>query len=113
MQLPSTNPSSFKLPVAGGSQPTLNALPASHQRLSMVDILLADKPLSCLCNTGAEINLLPAKFVKKHATKVQRQPNRHPVMVDGMGVQCRSMTTATIAIGQQVTPATFYIVEGV
>ena len=79
----------------------------------MVDILLDDKPLSCLCDTGAEINLLPAKFAKKHAMKIRRQPNRRPVMVDGTGVQCRGTTTATIAIGQQVTPATFYIVEGV
>ena len=76
----------------------------------MVDILFDDKPLFCLSDIGAEINLLPAKFAKKN---VQRQPNRRPVMVDGTGVQCRGMTTATIAIGQQVTPATFYIVEGV
>ena len=29
------------------------------------------------------------------------------------GVQCRGMTTATTIVGQQVTPGTFYIVEGV
>ena len=34
-------------------------------------------------------------------------------MLDGTGVQCRVMTTVTIAIGQQVALATFYIVEGV
>ena len=76
MQLPSTSPSSFKLPDAGGSQPTLNALPDNHQILTMVDILLDDKPFSCLCNTGAEINLVPANFAKKHAMKIQRQPGR-------------------------------------
>lgn len=79
----------------------------------MVDILLDNKPISCLCDTGAEINLLPAQFVKKHAMKMEGQPTRRPVMVDGTGVQCRGLTTATITIGKQVMPTTFYVVDGV
>ena len=63
----STGPGSFKLPVAGCNRSTLNALPASHQRLIMVDILLDDKLFSCSCDTGTAT----AKFAKKHIMRIQ------------------------------------------
>lgn len=90
----------------------MNALSASSD-LIMVDIFLDNKPITCLCDTGAEINLIPAPFVRKHAMRIEEQPTTRPVMVDGTGVKCIGLTTATITIGKQVIPATFYIVEGV
>ena len=79
----------------------------------MVDITLDNKPITCLCDTGAEINLIPASFARKHGMRIEQLPSTRPVMVDGTGVQCVGLTTATITIGEQVTSATFYVVEGV
>ena len=98
--------------MAGSVRSTLNALPADYG-LIMVDIYLDNKPITCLCDTGAEINLIPASFAKKHALRIEKQPSTRAVMVDGTGVQCMGLTTATITIGRRVTSATFYIVEGV
>ena len=52
-------PVSFKLEGAGReTTPVIHSTLSAHSQLLMTDILVNNQKLRCLCDTGAEVNLL-------------------------------------------------------
>ena len=64
----------------------------------MVDILINKTKIKCLCDSGAEINLLPADFAekKKHCLSLKPVNGVQPVSVDQAPVRCADVTVLRI-----------------
>ena len=46
--------------------PVIHSTLPAHSQLLMTDILVSNQKLRCLCDTGAEVNLLPLRFANRH-----------------------------------------------
>ena len=80
----------------------------------MTDILVNNQKLRCLCDTRAEVNLLPLRFANRHGL-LKNLDGVKPVSVDQTPVNCSGVTSTSIKIGTSglSMKAKFYVVEGI
>ena len=65
----------------------------------MADILINKTKIKSLCDTGAEINLLPADFAEKHCLSLKLVNGVQPVSVDQTPVRCAGSQSVHIQVG--------------
>ena len=107
-------PVSFKLERAGRETlPIIHSTLSAHSLLLMTDILVNNKKLRCLCDTGAEVNLLPLRFANRHGLLLNNLDGVKPVSVDQMPVNCSGVTFTSVKIGTSRVSTKFYVVEGI
>ena len=82
-------------------------------QLLMTDILVNNQKLRCLCDTGAEVNLLPLRFVNRHRLLLKNLDGVKPVSMDQMPVNCSGVTFTSLIIGTSRVSKTFYVVEDI
>ena len=88
---------------------------SAQSQLLMTDILINNKKLTCLCDTGAEVNLLPAEFAERHCFSVKCADGIQPVSVDQTPVRCSGVTFASLKVGPTTyaNNTKFYAVHGI
>ena len=107
-------PVSFKLERAGReAPPIIHSTLSAHSQLLMTDILVNNKKLRCLCDTGAEVNLLPLRFANRHGLLLNNLDGVKPVSVDQTPVNCSGVTFTSVKIGTSRVSTKFYVVEGI
>ena len=79
----------------------------------MTDILVNNKKLRCLCDTGAGVNLLTFRFANRHGLLLNNLDRVKPVSVDQTPVNCSGVTFTSVKIGTSRVSTKFYVVEGI
>lgn len=107
---------SFKLQEAGSGTPGINSprlhtLSAENDDLIMVNTLINNRKLNLLCDTGAQINLLPHDFAVKYCGPITVYVGQKPVSVDGSEVKCTGVVSAKITVGNRVITSLFYVMK--
>ena len=111
-----TSSMSFKLQEAGSGSPGINSprlhtLSAKNDDLIMVNALINNRKLNCLCDTGAQINVLPHAFAMKHCGRITGYVGQKRVSVDGSEVKCSGVVSAQLTVGDKVITSLFYVMK--
>ena len=93
--------------------PIIHSTLSAHSQLLMTDILVNNKKLRCLCDTGAEVNLLPLRFANRHGLLLNNLDGVKPVCVDQTPVNCSGVTFTSVKIGTSRVSTKFYFVEDI
>ena len=79
----------------------------------MTDILVNSQKLRCLCDTGAEVNLLPLRFANRHGLLLNNLDGVKQVSMDQTPVNCPGVTFTSVIIGTSRVSTKFYVVQDV
>ena len=107
----------FKLQEAGSGSPGINSprlhtLSAKNDDLIMVNALINNRKLNCLCDTGAQINVLhlPHAFAMKHCGRITAYVGQKPASVSSE-VKCTGVVLAQLTVGDKVITSLFYVIK--
>ena len=91
--------------------PRLHTLSANKDDLIMVNALINNRNLKLLCDTGAQINLIPHEFALKHCGRITTYMEQKPVSVDGSEVKCTGVVHAELKVGDKIITTLFYVMK--